>query len=78
MRSGGESPPSPVSFPHAFELRCAAVQPVRCDVQLRAASAERVVMLACEHGAQAHCYTPAWYSSERLAAMTAMATQHSG
>jgi hypothetical protein len=62
-------PLSKVSLPHNFELRCDDVQPVRCDIQFRAASPERVLALACEHGAQAHCYTPAWYSPRRLAAM---------
>jgi hypothetical protein len=72
------SPPSSVSFPHNFELRCDEVQPVRCEIQFRAASPERVVALACEHGAQAHCYTPVWYSSGRLAAMAALVARRRG
>jgi hypothetical protein len=71
-------PLSKVSLPHNFGLRCDEVQPVRCDIQFRAASPQRVVALACEHGAQAHCYTPAWYSAGRLAAMAGMVTPRSG
>jgi hypothetical protein len=71
-------PLSKVSLPHNFGLRCAEVQPVRCDIEFRAASPERVVALACEHGAQAHCFTPAWYSSGRLAAMTALVARRCG
>jgi predicted small metal-binding protein len=62
---------------HVFELRCADVQPVRCGVELRAASAEELLGLACEHGARAHGFTPAWYSSSRLAAMAATVRRRS-
>ena len=70
-------PPSLVSFPHAFELWCGEVQPLHCDVRLRAACPEHVVMLACEHGPWAHGYTRAWYRPDRLAAMAARVTRHS-
>ena len=69
-----EPPPSQVSLPDMFELRCAEFHPVRCDVRLRAASLERLMILAREHGALAHGFTPAWYSSRRLAAMAEIVT----
>jgi hypothetical protein len=42
------APPSPVSCPHTFELRCAELRcaelhPVRCDVRLRAADLESLI-----------------------------------
>ena len=70
--------PSRVSFPHMFELRCAELHPVRCDVQLSAPHLEGLVILAREHGASAHGFTPAWYSSRRLAAMAKVVTQCCG
>jgi hypothetical protein len=73
-----EPPPSQVSFPDMFGLRCAEVHPVRCDVRLRAASLESLMILACEHGALAHGFTPCWYSSRRLASMAEIVTQRSG
>jgi hypothetical protein len=70
--------PSGVSFPHMFELRCAELHPVRCDVRLSALDLEGLVILAREHGASAHGFTPAWYSSGRLAAMAEVVTQCCG
>jgi hypothetical protein len=64
------APRSTAPSPGSFELQCAELHPVHCDVQLRAASAEHLLICACEHGAYAHGFTPAWYSAERLAAMT--------
>lgn len=55
--------------PKGYGLRCAQVFSPRCDVQLRSASVESVLILAREHGASAHGYTPAWFSAERLASM---------
>jgi hypothetical protein len=73
-----ESAPSAVSFPHMFELRCAELHPVHCDVPLRGADLESLVIIAREHGALAHGYTPAWYSSRRLASMAEIVTQRCG
>jgi hypothetical protein len=70
--------PSRVSFPHMFELRCAELHSVRCDVRLSAPDLEGLVILAREHGASAHGFTPAWYSSGRLAAMAEVVTQCCG
>ena len=70
-----EPPPSQVSLPDMFELRCAEFHPVRCDVRLRAASLERLMIIAREHGALAHGFTPAWYDSRRLAAIAEIVTQ---
>jgi hypothetical protein len=61
-----------------FELRCAELHPVRCDVRLSAPDLEGLVILAREHGASAHGFTPAWYSSGRLAAMAEVVTQCCG
>ena len=66
------------SFADSFELSCAGVHSVRCGVALRGASREEVVELARAHGASAHGYTPAWYSSGRLAAMMAAVTSTGG
>ena len=73
-----EPPPSQVSFPDMFGLRCAEVHPVGCDVRLRAASLESLMILACKHGALAHGFTPCWYSSRRLASMAEIVTQCCG
>ena len=70
--------PSRVSFAHVFELRCAELHPVRCDVRLSAPDLEGLVILVREHGASAHGFTPAWYSSGRLAAMTEVVTRCCG
>jgi hypothetical protein len=58
-------------FGPTFELRCADVQPYRCEETLRARNPRDVVALACEHGARVHGFTPVWYSAERLTAMAA-------
>ena len=71
-------PLSKLSLPHNFALRCDEVHPVSCEIEFRAASPGRVVALACEHGAQAHSYTPVWYSSGRLAATTALVARRCG
>jgi hypothetical protein len=68
----------PPSYPDMFELRCAEVHPVRCEVRLRAASLESLMILACEHGALAHGFTPCWYSSQRLASMAEIVAQRCG
>ena len=73
-----EPPPSQVSFPGMFGLRCAEVHPVRCNVRLRAASLESLMILVCEHGALAHGFTPCWYSSRRLASMAEIVMQRCG
>lgn len=78
VTAGTEPPPSQVSFPELFGLRCAEVHPVRCEVRLRAASPESLMILACEHGALAHGFTPCWYSSQRLASMAEIVTQRCG
>jgi len=73
-----EPPGSKVSFPDMFGLRCAEVHPVGCDVRLRAASLESLMILACKHGALAHGFTPCWYSRRRLASMAETVTQRCG
>ena len=60
------------------ELRCADVHPFGCEEALRAPSAHGLVSLACEHGGLAHGFTPAWYSSERLASIAAAITMRRG
>ena len=57
-----------------FELRCADVHPFGCEEALRARSANDLVALACEHGGLVHGFTPAYYSSERLASIAAAVT----
>jgi hypothetical protein len=52
------------------ELRCAGVHPVHCNTRLRASTPELVVVLAREHGADAHGFTPRWYTPQRLVWMT--------
>jgi hypothetical protein len=78
VTAGTEPLPPRVSFPDMFGLWCAEVHPVRCEVRLRAASLESLVILACEHGAIAHGFTPCWYSSQRLASMAEIVTQRCG
>ena len=58
-----------------FRLRCADVHPVGCDVELVSSSRDDVVSRACSHGASAHGFTPAWYSTRRLAAIAADVAQ---
>lgn len=70
--------PTTTSAAPLFELLCAEVHPVRCDVRLRSASPQQLVRLACAHGAEAHGFTPAWYSSKRLAAMAKLVSGHHG
>jgi hypothetical protein len=60
--------------PQAFELRCADVHRAGCEAAFRARRVSDVVALACEHGALVHGYTPAWYSSERLAIIASAVT----
>ena len=59
-----------------FEVSCAAVHPMRCDVRLSATSAEHVLAQAREHGESAHGYTGAWYTTERRAAMATLVARH--
>ncbi len=63
-------PGTPPPRDDVCELRCAGVHPVHCDMRLRASTAERVVLLACEHGADAHGFTPRWYTPQRVLWMT--------
>lgn len=72
------SPTSAASSPHVFEVGCAELHPVRCDVLLRGADLESLVSIAREHGAHAHGFTPVWYSSRALAAMAAIVSQRCG
>lgn len=58
-----------------FELRCADVHPAGCEEALRARSAHDLVALTCDHGGLVHGFTPAWYSSERLASIAAAITR---
>lgn len=71
------SPAGPMA-PRTFELRCRDVHPAGCDQTVRADGFQTVIALACEHGALAHGFTPAWYSSERLHAMGDEVTERSG
>jgi hypothetical protein len=59
-----------LSVDDVCELRCAGVHPVHCNTRLRASTPERVVVLACEHGADAHGFTPRWYTPQRVLWMT--------
>ncbi|HTP28898.1 MAG TPA: hypothetical protein VMK12_24965 [Anaeromyxobacteraceae bacterium] len=77
------APPSRVSCDAyaariCVELRCAELHPVRCDVRLRGADLESLVIIACENGALAHGITPAWYDSRRLPSMAEIVTQRCG
>jgi hypothetical protein len=72
------SPRSAASSPQMFELGCAELHPVRCDVRLRGADLESLVSIACEHGAHAHGFTPVWYSSRAFAVMAEIAAQRCG
>ena len=63
----GQAPP----LGWILELRCSDVHPVTCDVRLRSFDPLDLRRLACEHGARAHGFTPAWYSAERIAAIAA-------
>ena len=78
------APPSPVSCPHMrppYASSCGALtelHPVRCDVRLRGADLESLVIIACENGALAHGIMPAWYDSRRLASMAEIVTQRCG
>ncbi len=56
--------------PQRFELRCAEVHPVRCDVTWASANPMELVSAARDHGAAAHGFTPAWYTAARVAAMS--------
>ena len=65
--------------PICVKLRCATeLHPVRCDVRLRGADLESLVIIACENGALAHGIMPAWYDSRRLASMAEIVTQRCG
>jgi len=61
----------------SFELCCADVHPQGCDEILYARNASDLVEIACEHGARAHGFTPAWYREPQLASMAAVAARSS-
>lgn len=63
---------------YEFALRCDAVHPVRCDEELRSATRQGVVALACEHGAHEHGFTRGWYNPRRLATMAESVTRRYG
>ena len=46
-----------------FELRCADVHPVKCEVWLGAPTVAALVSRARDHGAHAHGFTPNWYDA---------------
>ncbi len=77
-RSSLPDGPRPAPLPHVFELACSAVHPVRCGVLLTSLDRDDLIELTCEHGAQAHGFTPAWYGPRRLIEMAAMVTQRCG
>jgi hypothetical protein len=56
-------------------LRCADIHPVRCEEVFAAASPDDLVARVCDHGAGVHGFTPAFYSHERLSAITATAAR---
>jgi hypothetical protein len=56
-----------------FRLRCSDVHPVRCGVALGSSDVEDLVSQTRAHGANAHGFTPAWYSPQRIAAIAAAA-----
>jgi predicted small metal-binding protein len=58
-----------------FRLRCADAHPVGCGVELVSSSRDEVVFRTRSHGASAHGFTPAWYSTGRLAAIAAKVAQ---
>ncbi len=58
-----------------FRLRCADAHPVGCEVELVSSSRDDVVLRTCSHGARAHGFTPAWYSTGRLATIAAKVAQ---
>ncbi len=57
-----------------FVLRCCDVLPLGCDASWRASSPGDLIHSARQHGASAHGFTPAWYDSDRLAAMAQAVT----
>ena len=59
--------------PETCEVRCADVPPVQCKVALHASSSEALTDRVRAHGARVHGFTPAWYSQERIAGITATA-----
>lgn len=65
-------PPAPDS--HRLRLRCDDAHPVPCDVAWSGSTAAELVAVASAHGADAHGFTPAWYSLTRVAAMTVAVT----
>ena len=68
-------PPSPAApDSHRFRLRCDDAHPVPCDVAWSGSNAAELVAVAAAHGANAHGFTPAWYSPTRVAAMTVAVT----
>ncbi|MGZ6707306.1 MAG: hypothetical protein ACXVFN_10225 [Solirubrobacteraceae bacterium] len=62
-----------------FEVCCRDVHPAGgCDQTVRADGFQAVIALACEHGAFAHGFTPAWYSAERLHTIADAVAERSG
>jgi len=55
--------------PQKFEVRCADVHLLRCDLTIRGSSPHELIARLCAHGASVHGFTPTWYCPERVAAM---------
>ena len=66
--------PAAAPGPRRFSLRCDDAHPVPCDVAWSGSTAAELVAVASAHGANAHGFTPAWYSPMRVAAMTVAVT----
>lgn len=65
---------SAVRVGETFELRCGDVHPCRCDQVFSGGNPRELVALARRHGELVHCFTPVFYSPERLAEMARAAT----
>jgi hypothetical protein len=74
MSPGAISTDSPTGDParwqKKFELRCADAHGCRCGKVFSGSAPRELVALAREHGERVHCFTPAFYSPQRLAQMT--------
>jgi hypothetical protein len=64
--------------PHDVEVCCSDVHPFGCRERLHARCPRALVARACEHGVHVHGCTPAWYSPQRVALITAAVTRRCG
>ena len=53
---------------------CESLHEVRCDTHFTANTPSEIVVLAAQHGANVHGFTPVYYSRAKLDAMVATVT----